>query len=76
VGSARPAGTTTDNHNNGIRKAEAWRNSPAYAEMQRDQAKRDNEKMLKDHEKRMKKQAACEREKATGKIEGFLPACW
>jgi len=60
--------------------AEAYRNSAegqaAQRRMEQDQANRDAENRLKEHEKRLKKQAACEREKATGKIEGFLPACW
>jgi len=60
--------------------AEAYRNSAegqaAQRRMEQDQANRDAENRLKEHEKRLKKQAACDREKATGKIEGFLPACW
>jgi len=62
------------------RRAEAYRNSAEgqafQRQMEQDQANRDAEKRLKEHEKRMKRQADCEREKRTGKMAyTFSSAC-
>jgi len=62
-----------------VRAAEVWRNSAegqaAQRQLEQYQANQEYARQLKEHEKRMEKQAACERQKATGKVEGIFSAC-